>query len=247
VTHTQIEIPTDDGVCPAHAYTPRTPGPWPAVLVFMDGVGIRPTLVEHCERLAEAGYFTLLPDLFYRSGPYEPQDPAKLFADPAVRGAWFARHRATTTSAAVMRDTRVFLEHIAVEPGVRPGPVGAVGYCMGGRMAVTAAGHYPDRFAAVAAYHPGNLADAEPDSPHLLAAKITAEVYVAAASDDPTLPEEQKQRLIAAFDAAGVKYTLETYPARHGWVFPDIPVYDAAGNARHWATLLELFARTLAR
>ncbi|MFY0536090.1 dienelactone hydrolase family protein [Nannocystis pusilla] len=52
----------------------------------MDGVGIRPTLVEHCERLAEAGYFTLLPDLFYRSGSYEPQDPAKLFADPAVRG-----------------------------------------------------------------------------------------------------------------------------------------------------------------
>jgi carboxymethylenebutenolidase len=224
-------------------YTPEVPGPWPAVLVFMDGLGIRPTLVEHCQRLADAGYFTLLPDLFWRSGTYEPVDGEAFFADPEVRQAWFARHSATTNSAAVMRDTRAFLDFIAAQPEVRPGPVGAVGYCMGGRMALTAAGHYPDRFAAVAAYHPGNLADGSADSPHLLAAQISAEVYVAAATDDTSLPEEQQQRLREALTAAGVTFTLETYPARHGWVFADIPVYDAAGNARHWSTLLELLAR----
>lgn len=247
MTHTQIEITTEDGACPAHIFTPSAPGPWPAVLVYMDGIGIRPTLLSHCERLAAAGYYTLLPDLFYRSGPYEPQDPKQLFSDPAVRAAWFSKHFPTTTSANIMRDTRAFLDHIAARPDVRPGPIGAVGYCMGGRMALTAAGHYPDRFAAVAAYHPGNPANDAADSPHLLAPKITARVYVAGATEDQSFPDEQKQRLADALSAAKVDHTIETYPAKHGWVFADTPVYDAECNERHWTTLLDLLSRALPR
>lgn len=245
MTPTQLEISTEDGTCPAYEFTPDTPGPWPAVLVYMDGVGIRPTLVEHCERLAGAGYYALLPDLFYRSGAYEPQDPRKLFFDPAVRAAWFRRHFATTTPTNVMRDTRVFLDHIAARGDVRPGPIGAVGYCMGGRLALTAAGHFPDRFAAVAAYHPANLADDSPESPHLLAPRISARVYVAGAIEDANFSDAQKRRLADALTAANVDHTIETYPARHGWVFADIPVHDPACTERHWTTLLDLFARTL--
>jgi carboxymethylenebutenolidase len=239
----QIEITTEDGRCPAYEFLPSTPAPWPAVLVYMDGVGIRPTLWAHCERLAAAGYYVLLPDLFYRGGPYEPQDPAK-FADPAVLRAWFGRHFPTTTADNIMRDTRAFLAHIAGRPDVRPGKLGAVGYCMGGRLAMTAAGTYPDRFHAVAAYHPGSLASDAPDSPHLLAANITARIYVAAASDDPNFPEPDKQRLADALTAGGVEHTVETYPAKHGWVFPDIPIHDPECAERHWSTLLDLLAST---
>ena len=56
-----------------------------AVLIFMDGLGIRPAMLEIGERLATYGYFVLLPDLFYRSGPYEPMDPRIVFADPDKR------------------------------------------------------------------------------------------------------------------------------------------------------------------
>lgn len=252
VTHTPHDFTTADGVCHAHVFTPDTPGPWPAVLVFMDGIGIRPTLFDHCARLAAAGYVVLLPDLFYRSGPYDPVDPAKLLSDPAVRGAWFARHAPTTNSANIMRDTAVFLDFLRDERVRRQGRdddaalrVGVVGYCMGGRMAMIAAGTYPDRIAAAAAYHPANLADANPDSPHLLAANIQARVYVAAATDDASFPDEQKLRFTEALTAAGVDHTLETYPARHGWVFRDIPVHDVACSERHWDSLLALFAGTL--
>ncbi len=61
-----IEIKTRDGVCPSYVYRPSASehrGPWPAVLVFMDGVGIRPAMLEVGERLATHGYFVLLPDL----------------------------------------------------------------------------------------------------------------------------------------------------------------------------------------
>src|ERR1700690_3801788 len=60
-------------------------GPWPGVLVFMDGIGIRPAMLELGEKLAMHGYFVLLPDLFYRSGPYEPMDPKTVFTDPEKR------------------------------------------------------------------------------------------------------------------------------------------------------------------
>jgi dienelactone hydrolase len=44
---------------------------------------------------------------------------------------------------------------------------------------------------------------------------------------------------------AGVDHTVETYDALHGFVPRDTPVHDEAATARHWKTLLELFATTL--
>lgn len=42
----KIEIKTRDGACPSHIYQPAGAGPWPAVLVFMDGLGIRPAMLR---------------------------------------------------------------------------------------------------------------------------------------------------------------------------------------------------------
>ncbi|MCX5745538.1 MAG: dienelactone hydrolase family protein, partial [Proteobacteria bacterium] len=67
---TKIDISTRDGVCPCDVFRPDGAPPaagWPAVLVFMDGIGIRPAMLEVGERIAAHGYFVLLPDLFYRS------------------------------------------------------------------------------------------------------------------------------------------------------------------------------------
>ena len=235
----QIQIKTEDGTCPAYVFQPSGQGPWPSVLFYMDGIGIRPAMFEMGERLAAAGYHVLLPDLFYRGGPYEPQDPAKIFGDPAVRQAWVAKHIGVTTIAHVMRDTKAFLAYFG------DSKVGVTGYCMGGRMSLAAAGTFGDRIAAAAAYHPGNLATDAPDSPHLLAPQMKAQVYVGGASDDPSFPEEQKQRLADALSAAHVDHIIETYPAKHGWVPSDTPVHDPACAERHWQTLLGLFDRTL--
>jgi dienelactone hydrolase len=47
----KVEIKTKDGTCPSYVYLPVGRGPWPAVLVFMDGLGIRPAMLEIGERL----------------------------------------------------------------------------------------------------------------------------------------------------------------------------------------------------
>jgi carboxymethylenebutenolidase len=228
----KVEIVTKDGVCPSYVSRPTDSGPWPAVL-------------ELGERLASHGYFVLLPDLFYRSGPYEPMNPHTVFSDPEQRKVLMEKFFAHATQANIMSDTRAFLDYLAAEPDVKRGGIGTTGYCMGGLMSLTAAGTYPDSIVATASYHGGRLATDAPDSPHLLAPKIKSRVYIAGASEDQSFPDEMKARLEEALTDAGVDHKIETYPAKHGWVFRDTPVYDAAANERHWQTLLALFDETL--
>jgi carboxymethylenebutenolidase len=240
-----IEIKTHDGVCPGYVYRPTGGGPWPAVLVFMDGLGIRPAMLEVGERLATYGYFVLLPDLFYRSGRYEPMDPHTVFAEPEKRKILMDKYFALATQASIMSDTRAFLDYLAAQPDVKPGRIGTTGYCMGGLMSLTAAGTYPDGIAATASYHGGRLATDAPESPHLLAPKIKSRVYIAGAIEDASFTDAMKARLEDALTKAGVDHTVETYPAKHGWVLRDMPAYDASAAERHWQTLVALLGSTL--
>ncbi len=240
-----IDIETRDGHCRSYVYRPAGHGPWPAVLMYMDGIGIRPAMLEVGERLATYGYYVLLPDLFYRSGPYAPMDAKTVFADPEQRKVLMEKFFALATPASIMSDTAAFLDYLAAEPDVRPGGIGTTGYCMGGLMSLTAAGTYPERVAVAASYHGGRLASDAPDSPHLLAPMMKARVYVAGAIDDRSFPDDMKERLERALTDAGVDHTIETFPARHGWVFRDTLAYDPAACERHWETLVALLGGTL--
>lgn len=242
----QLTIQTLDGSCPASVFRPAGQGPWPAVLMYMDGVGYRPALFDVAQRVADAGYLVLLPDLFYRLGPYEPPDPKVLFSDPAVRQKW-RDFVASAPIANVMRDTVAFLGWLAACPDVRGPKIATTGYCLGGRFSLAAAGHYPDRIAAAASFHGANLATDAPDSPHLLAPQMTGvKIYVAGAVDDASFPDDMKQLLDDALTTAGVEHRIETYAGlRHGWVPADMPVHDAAGAERHFRALFELLGSAL--
>ncbi|GJE11598.1 MULTISPECIES: dienelactone hydrolase family protein [Methylobacterium] len=240
-----VAIRTQDGTCAMQAVTPDGDGPWPAVILYMDAGGIRPALVDLARQLAAGGYVVLLPDLFYRYGPYGPFVPAEVFKGDfrAILGPLMA----TTDNVKAAEDTGALLAYLDTRDDVAGGAVGAVGFCMGGPMALTAAGTYPDRFAAAASFHGGNLATDEPTSPHRAAPRLRAEVYIAAAENDRSYPPEMAARLEAALSQAGVRYGAETYPAAHGWMMPDFPVHDPVAAARGWDAMLGLFSRTLRR
>jgi carboxymethylenebutenolidase len=144
-------------------------------------------------------------------------------------------------------DGQAFIEFLAARPEVRGDRFASTGYCMGGNISLTVAGAFPEKFAANASFHGGNLATDAPDSPHLFVAGITGRVYVAGAVEDNSFPDEQKERLERALTDAGVDHLVETYTgARHGWAVPDLPVYDAAAAERHWTALTSLLHDTLA-
>jgi carboxymethylenebutenolidase len=241
----KIEIKTADGIADCYALYPSVAGPWPAVILYMDAFGIRPALLAMGERLADSGYYVLLPNLFYRAGPHAPVDPAKIFSDGPER----ERMRSlvgSTSGAMVMQDTAAFLDYLIKQPQVAGPRVGCTGYCMGGRFALLAAGTYPDRIAAAASFHGGGLATDAPDSPHLLAGKTRASLYIGVAGIDPYFPDAEKQRLQSALDAAGADYQLEIYPdVRHGFTMTDVPVYDRSAAERHWQRLSELLAKAV--
>src|SRR5580698_8719289 len=242
----ELSITTPDGTCPASLFTPSSgTGPWPGVIFFMDGLGIRPVLWEMGQKLADAGYAVLLPDAYYRFGPYPPMDPPAIFADTATREK-LMQWVGSLTRAHKVADTAAYIEFFSARPEVKGKKFGATGYCMGGNAALTAAGAFPDRFAAIASFHGGNLATDKPDSPHLFVGRITGRVYVAGAVDDASFPEEQRNRLERALTEAGVDHLVETYRARHGFAVPDLPSFDPAAAERHWAALFRLFDETLA-
>lgn len=236
-----LEVKTRDGVAPVHLFTPAAGGAHPAVILFMDGRGIRPALFEMGERLAAGGYTVLLPDLFYRAGPYEAPGPRVFSEDPEARKRWFETYFSTATQANVISDTRAFLDFLAERPEVSGSHVGTTGYCMGGGLSLAAAAFFPERVVAAASYHGGNLAIDAADSPHRLAGRIKARVYVAGAVEDPTFDDAQKERLRAALAEAGVDHQVETYAgARHGWVPPDSAVHHPDAAERHWRSLFAL-------
>ena len=143
-------------------------------------------------------------------------------------------------------DTEAMLDFLAAQPEVADTKVGTTGYCMGGGLALNAAGRFPDRVGAAASFHGGQIATTAPDSPHLLAGSMKATVYVAGAENDASFDAEQFERLSTALTDAGVDHTLVTYPAAHGFAVPDNPTYDEAAAARHWQALEELYGSTLA-
>ncbi|GAB5096480.1 dienelactone hydrolase family protein [Caballeronia sp. HLA56] len=244
MAYEKVSVSTRDGTCPVHVFTADTATPSPAIVFYMDAGGIRPAVSDMAQRLANAGYVVLLPDLFYRYGSYGPFDPVEVFKGDvrAILGPLMV----TTGNAKAAEDTEALLAYIDTRTDVEPERIGAVGFCMGGGMAITAAGQYPDRFAAVASFHGGNLATDAPDSPHLSAPRLKAELYIAAADADGSYPSSMAQRFEDALKQAGVRYVAETYTgAAHGWMKPDFPVYDQEAAERGWSTMIEFFDRTL--
>ncbi|MDX5331587.1 MAG: dienelactone hydrolase family protein [Caulobacteraceae bacterium] len=242
----EVSIRTQDGAMRAFAFTPETgEGPWPAVIFYMDAPAIRPALFDMGERLASHGYFVVMPDLYWRAGAYEPIDMATIRNDEARREA-FGRLRASTNPQAQLVDTQGILDWLDGQPRADAARVGLTGYCMGGGIALRAAGAFPEQVAAAASFHGGNLATDEADSPHLSAPRIKAQVLVAGADEDRSFPPEQMERLSAALDAAGVKAEVVIYPgARHGYAPADMPAYDREASERHWRDLLALFQANL--
>jgi carboxymethylenebutenolidase len=244
MTREQVVIHTADGECPASVFTPDAGGQWPAVIFCMDGLGIRPVLFEMAQRLADANFVVLLPDLFYRAGAYEPLDPRAVFASGNPREA-LGQLMASTDNQRASQDTAAFLAYLDTRDDVAGTRIGTTGYCMGGAISLTVAATYPDRIAAAASFHGGSLATDSELSPHLLADKIKARVYVAAADKDSSYPPAMAARLCEALMASSVDHRHELYVGvAHGWTMSDFPVYDLAAAERHWTELIDLFNDT---
>ena len=240
-----IVIQTEDGRARAGLVHPEDQAAASGVgmILYMDAFGPRPALDAIAERLTAEGYIVLVPDLFYRFGSYGPFDARTAFSEERTRSELMGMIRGTSQEM-TRRDTAAFLE--ALTQAGATGRIGAVGYCMGGGRAITAAAAYPDRIAAAASFHGGHLAGDAPDSPHRHVSTIKGRVYVGSAGVDGSFPPEQSALLAEALRRAEIDHVIENYVGMaHGWAVSDHSVYDERGAERHWTRLLTLFGETL--
>ncbi len=253
ISVTRADIETPDGRMECRVFVPEGEGSstqpearrWPAVILYMDAFGLRPDLDAMAQRLASHGYVVFVPNLYYRSGAYAGFDARLVAAEGPERDRFKGMIRSISDSM-VMRDTAGVLAMADSHPAVRPGPVGVVGYCMGGGFALSAAGTFPDKVALAASIHGGSLATDKPDSAHLLAPHIRGRVYVGVAEIDASFSTDQQARLESALTEAGVGFTTEIYKgAKHGFAVNGHLAYDQDASERHWRRLLRLFSDTL--
>jgi carboxymethylenebutenolidase len=244
-----VDVAAADGVADVLVAHPAGGGPYPAVLLYTDAFGIRRAVRAHAERLASHGYAVVVPNIFYRNGRAPVLDDIEQLIGGEDRSALFAALgplMAALTPAAVDADAQAWLDFLAGQEQVHDGPIGTVGYCLGGRLSLRTAGAHPDSVAAAASFHGGNLATDQDESPHLTAVHASAELYIGHADNDGSMDPEQMGRLTRALADAHVRHTAELYVgARHGWTQTDTPVYDKPSAERHWSRMLELFGRVL--
>src|SRR5215208_3390421 len=234
-----VDVPTADGEMKTFVYHPEHGGPHPVVLYLMDAPGIRGALKEMATRLASAGYYVLLPYLFYRGGPFREftASDEDMHARRELMG--------TVTPDGIVRDARALLALADSDPSAATGgPVGVVGFCMSGGLALAVAKAFPDRVRAAASIHGGWLVRDTPDSPHRNLDAVRAEVHLAWCANDPTAPEDTIPPMREALEAAGIDHTIDFLEdAVHGFAPKGTERYDRRASELHWERVHALLRR----
>jgi len=240
-----IDVATPDGAADCYLTRPDGEASHRGVLFVIDAIGLRDRIKEMADRIAAKGYVVLAPNVFYRDGR-APIWPAVRLEDPDARAEFFKTLQpimAKVTPQAAVSDGGAYLDKLAE---LCEGPVAITGYCMGGRVGWQIAASYPDRVAALAGFHAGGLVTDGPDSPHLRAPEVKAEVYWGFADNDHSMTAEQIETLKRAMDEAGITHTTEVYEgAAHGYTMADMGAYNEAACERHFEALFALLERTL--
>ena len=242
-----IEIDAADGR--AEAYVARTDAAdHPGVLLLMDAFGLRPRIAEMADRIAGWGYVVLAPNVFYRSGSTSALAPQRDLREPGAREEFFRyampRVRGLTPKLS-SPDLAAYVTALAGMHGVRTGPIGVTGYCMGARLALSAACQHQE-VAAAGCFHGGRLATTSSSSPHLGLPDARAAFLFRHADQDASMPPADIARLELTLAATGLRYSSAVYPgARHGYTMADTSAYDEAAAERHFTELEELFAENL--
>lgn len=245
VVEQDVRISTPDGEADCYFVHPAR-GSNPAVLIWPDILGLRPTFRAMGRRLAESGFSVLVVNPFYRSAEAPVVGEGASFQDPDVRRIVMPL-AGELNQETHFTDARAFVDWLDQQSAVDSNrQIGTQGYCMGGPMVMRTAAAVPHRIGAAASFHGGGLATDEDDSPHRLIPNMDADFLIAVAENDDEREPEVKNILRESFLNAGLSAEIEVYEdAMHGWCVPDSAVYHEEQAERAWSRLLALYRNAL--
>lgn len=237
-----VVVTTKHGQMPAFAVCPEGAGHYPGIIFYMDAPGIREELRNMARRIARAGYFCLLPDMYYRLGTVRLDMHRR---DDSMFQVMIAAMN-SLTNAKIIDDTGGLIAFLDAQDKAKPGPLGCLGYCMSGQYITSAAAFYPHRIAAAASlYGVGIITDKE-DSPHRFLDRIKGELYYAFAETDRAVPPHIPGELKGLLEKHGVTHEVTVFPGtEHGFAFPERAVYNTLAAEATWDKMFAMWDRTL--
>jgi carboxymethylenebutenolidase len=229
-----ISLPTAAGAIDAFLALPPA-GRGPGLVMFQEIFGVNEHIRTVAEQYALAGFVVLAPDIFWRQ-----QRRVELGYDGADWQRAVALMQglvAPDKTADLAADISASVAAVRGLPEVAGAKVGAIGWCLGGRLAYTAAAL--SGVDAAVAYYGGGIHDAL----HL-ASGIEVPIQFHYAGQDDHIPPEAVDRVRAAM--AGKAAEVFVYPgSRHGFNCWARASYHAPSAALAHGRALEFLARTL--
>lgn len=218
--HSELQFESEGRTLRAYlAWPEMTTGAAPGVLVLHEAFGLNDDIRLVTDRLAQAGYVALAADLF--AGQNRALCMARLM------GGLFL----DSLDHQGVRDTRRALDVLAALPGVDAGRLGAVGFCLGGSLALATA-CTDGRLRAIAPYYGFNPRPLE-------AVRRSCPVVGSYPERDPTTG--QGRQLEAELSAAGTAHDIKVYPGTLHSFANQGPAFDPVASVDAWNRVLGFF------
>lgn len=211
----------------------------PGVLVFHEWWGASDYSMNRAREIAKLGYVAFAPDM-YGNG--------RLTTDPEQAGKWAGELSGDNIERGVRLVAAVSV--LKKRADVDASRLAAIGYCMGGTMALEAA-RASENIIAVACFHTSNLTAKDPSE----TAPLKAEVLVCHGEKDTFVQQAVIDAFVKAMKDADRNFVFITHPgAVHSFTNPHADAYgikgvayDKAADEESWKQMKSLFARTIDR
>src|SRR5512132_2507363 len=220
---TMVEFPTNGRTTQGYLATPAA-GKGPGILVIQEWWGLVPHIKSVCDRFAAAGFSALAPDMYHGKTASEPDGAGKLFMALNISQA--------------ERDLRGAATYLLGQSSAKT--IGAVGFCMGGQLALYAATLNPSVGACVNFYgiHP----NVKPDY-----SKLSGPVLGLFAEKDGFVTPQAAKDTDAAIKKAGKSSEFHIYPGVDHAFFNDerSDVYNKGAADDAWRRTVAFFRQHL--
>lgn len=202
-------------------------GRGPGVIVLQEWWGLVDHIKDLTERFAREGFVALAPDLYHGEKTKTPDQAGKLLMALNI--------------AEAAKDLRGAAMYLRSRPEVQAKKVAAVGFCMGGQLALFAASAHPDVIDAAVDFY-GIHPKVDPD-----VSKLSGPVLAHFGRRDKSVNEQAARALIDRIEAAGKTIEAHFYNADHAFFNDQRPeVYDRQSAELAWRRTLDFLRRSLA-
>jgi carboxymethylenebutenolidase len=219
---------------------PADRAPRAAVLVLPEVFGVNGWVRSVADRLAGHGYGALALPIFARTAP-----DLEVGYDAAGLEEG-RRHRDQLTADQFLTDARTAIAWLQAQPGLEARPVGCVGFCFGGHLALLAA--TLREVAATCDFYGARVSTDRPGGgpPTLdVVPQIGGTLLCLCGDHDPLMPPEELTAIQAALTASGQPPMVVAAGAGHGFMCEARADFHPAAAAEGWNQMLALFGRRL--